>query len=173
MARLTIGDYAPNIILMDTKDNLLNLNEYRGKKVLVSFYRFATCPFCNLRIHNIVKNYEKYCDKFEIIAIFESQPSILKETMSKYDASFRILSDYEAVYYHSYGLEKSLLGVLKGMFFRMPSLIKSMMMGNFPLNVDSPMTRMPADFLIDENGMIEIAYYGKDEGDHLNIDTLI
>lgn len=29
------------------------------------------------------------------------------------------------------------------------------------------LTTMPADFLVDENGVIRTAYYGKDEGDHL------
>lgn len=173
MPRLTKGDNAPNITLMDTKDDLFNLNAYGGKKVLVSFYRFATCPFCNLRIHTIVKNYDKYREQFEVIAIFESKPSTLKKAMKKYDAPFRIMSDHTGTYYRAYGLEKSVLGVIKGMLFRMPSLIKSMMMGNLPINVDSPMTRMPADFLIDENGIIEIAYYGDDEGDHLDIDTLV
>lgn len=173
MSRLKQGDQAPNIILMDTKDELFKLDTYRGKRVLVSFYRFATCPFCNLRIHTIVKNYDKYREHFEVIAIFESKPSTLKKAMEKYNAPFRIMSDNMGTHYRAYELEKSVLGVIKGMIFRMPALIKSMMMGNLPINVDSPMTRMPADFLIDENGIIEIAYYGDDEGDHLDIDTLI
>ena len=29
-----------------------------------------------------------------------------------------------------------------------------------------------ADFLIDKNGIIQEAYYGKDEGDHLHFDTI-
>lgn len=173
MSRLSKGTQAPNITLLNTKDEVFNLEKYKGKKVLVSFYRFATCPFCNLRIHNLVKNYEKYSKHFEIIAIFESEHGNLKEKMKKYDTPFQIMSDSEGVYYQQYGIEKSLLGVIKGMIFRMPSLIKSMMMGNFPTNVDSSMTRMPADFLIDENGLIEVAYYGKDEGDHLDVDSLI
>jgi hypothetical protein len=31
---------------------------------------------------------------------------------------------------------------------------------------------MPADFLIDREGIIQVAYYGKDEGDHLPFDTV-
>lgn len=173
MSRLKQGDMAPNITLQDTNDELFNLETYRGKKVLVSFYRFATCPFCNLRIHDIVQNFTHYHQHFEMIAIFESRPLNLKNMMEKYHAPFPIMSDYSGIYYRSFGLEKSVIGVIKGMVFRMPSLIKSMLMGNIPTHVDSPMTRMPADFLVDEKGKIEIAYYGKDEGDHLDISTLI
>lgn len=173
MHRLQKGDEAPHIILPDSQGGVFMLDNYRGRKVLISFYRFATCPFCNLRIHAMVRNYEKYHAHFEMIAIFESKSTLLKQTMMKHDAPFLILSDQDAIFYRSYGLEKSFMGVIKGMMFRMPSLFKSMMMGNLPINIDSPMTRMPADFLIDENGLIEIAYYGNDEGDHLDIDSLL
>ncbi|MEE8588642.1 MAG: hypothetical protein V3S80_04775, partial [Sulfurimonadaceae bacterium] len=59
-----------------------------------------------------------------------------------------------------------------GMVLRMPTLIKAMLQGYFPLKIDSSITRMPADFIIDENGMILVAYYAKDEGDHLDIDEI-
>ena len=31
---------------------------------------------------------------------------------------------------------------------------------------------LPADFLVDENGTIQVAWYGKDEGDHLPINDI-
>ncbi len=173
MSRLEKGDHAPNIHLKDINNDTFDLETYRGKKVLVSFYRFATCPFCNFRIHKIVKNFDKYREHFEIVAIFESQPATLKKAVGKHNAPFRIMSDPSGTHYQAYALEKSVLGVIKGMLFRFPSLIKSMLMGNLPTIIDSPMTRMPADFFINESGVIEIAYYGKDEGDHLDIDSLL
>lgn len=39
--------------------------------------------------------------------------------------------------------------------------------GYMPHRMDGGLTVMPADFLIDENGVIQTAYYGKDAGDHL------
>ncbi len=83
------------------------------------------------------------------------------------------MSDAKSIYYQKYGLEKSLWGVFKGMFLRIPTVIKGMMMGYLPTSIDSSLTRMPADFLIDEEGKIKIAYYGSDEGDHLDVDGLI
>ena len=173
MARLNVGDEAPIIHLMDTNGEMFDLEKLQGKQVLISFYRFATCPFCNMRIHNLVKNYEKYSSRFEVVAIFESNMPTLINAMDNHQAPFRILSDANSVYYQKYGLEKSLWGVFKGMLLRMPTAIKGMMMGYLPTNIDSSLTRMPADFLIDEEGKIKIAYYGSDEGDHLDVDTLI
>ena len=34
------------------------------------------------------------------------------------------------------------------------------------------MTTMPADLLVDENGVIQVAHYGRDEGDHLDFETV-
>ena len=171
--RLQTKDQAPEIILKDIHDSVIDLKPPHNKKILLTFYRFASCPFCNLRIHDIVTNYEKYKDKLEVIAIFESKHETLKKKMQKYDAPFAICSDHNDTYYDAFGVEKSFFGMLKGMFTRIPSMIKSMSRGNIPLHIDSSMIRMPADFLIGIDGKIEIAYYGKDEGDHLDIDTLI
>lgn len=167
------GDKAPSIQLIDIYDKNVNLEDYRGKRVLVSFYRFATCPFCNLRIHDIIKNYEHYNEHFEIIAIFESSHKTLQKKMLPYKAPFSIMSDKEDLYYNAYGVTKSFIGMIKGMVFRMPSMIKSMFSGNIPFYIDSSLIRMPADFLIDENGIVEIAYYGQDEGDHLDLTPFI
>jgi len=167
------GDIAPEISLIDINGLPFNLETLKGKKVLLTFYRFAQCPFCNLRIHDIIKNYDEYKEHFEVIAIFESKHETLKKKMDTYDSPFRIMADRERRYYKSYGVGKSFCGMLKGMFFRMPSMILSMFRGNIPLYVDSSPLRMPADFLIDEDGKIEIAYYGKDEGDHLDIDSIL
>jgi len=31
---------------------------------------------------------------------------------------------------------------------------------------------MPTDFLVDERGIIQVAHYGKDEGDHLSFEQI-
>jgi len=46
-------------------------------------------------------------------------------------------------------------------------VMKAMAKGYVPITIKGSMTTMPADFLIDEQGIIRIAHYGKDEGDHL------
>ena len=65
-----------------------------------------------------------------------------------------------------------MIGVLKGMLLRMPTLIKGMLKGYIPLIIKGSLTTMPADFLIDKNGIIQKAYYGSDEGDHLSFEEV-
>jgi hypothetical protein len=62
---------------------------------------------------------------------------------------------------------------MKGMLLRMPRLLYAMLVkGYVPLTIKGSMTTMPADFLVDAQGVIQTAYYGRDEGDHLPYDKV-
>ena len=70
--RLKKGDKLTDLSLPSVKGNVFNIENIAGKKALISFYRFAQCPFCNLRIHELTKRYDELENKLEIIAIFDS-----------------------------------------------------------------------------------------------------
>ena len=52
--KLKAGDKIEKIDLPSTNGTFFNLKEIKGKKTLITFYRFATCPFCILRINEII-----------------------------------------------------------------------------------------------------------------------
>mgnify|MGYP001820371664 FL=1 len=135
--------------------------------MMLSFFRFASCPFCNLRVHKLVKHFAEFGDNFTIIAIFDSPLENLVRHTEDHKAPFPILADENKRYYQEYGIENSLRGFLKGMLLRMPTLMKGMSQGYVPIIIKGSLTTMPADFLIDKYGIIQVAYYGNDEGDHL------
>ena len=47
-----------------------------------------------------------------------------------------------------------------------------MLKGYVPTTLKGSTTIIPADFLIDMNGIIQVAYYGSDEGDHLQFEQV-
>ena len=135
---------------------------------MLSFFRFASCPFCNLRMHELTTKFKELGGDFTIVAIFDSPLDNLQQHATRHQPPFPVLADEDNVCYKRYGIEYSLAGVLKGMLGRMPTLLNAMFVkGYIPLVIKGRMTTMPADFLVDENGIIKTAYYGKDEGDHL------
>ena len=150
-----------------------DINELKGKRYLLSFFRFASCPFCNLRVHEMVTRFDEFGDNFTVVAVFDSPLENLQRHAGKHQAPFPILADKENIYYREYGIEHSLMGVLKGMVLRMPTLLKGMFIkGYMPLVIKGSMTTMPADILVDENGIIKMVHYGKVEGDHLPFDVV-
>jgi len=165
--RLSPGTLAPPIRLPAIDGSEFDSSQMRGKPYLLSFFRFATCPFCNLRMHELVSRYEELGQHVGVVAIFESPLDHLQQYAGRHHAPFPVLADPDKRYYRLYGIEQSLVGMLKGMLFKMPQMIKGMAKGYLPFPIKGRLTTMPADFLIDREGIIQFAHYGKDEGDHL------
>lgn len=165
--KIKSGTKMKNIKLPSIDGSVFDTESISGKPFMLSFFRFASCPFCNLRINKLVKNFNEFGADFTIIAVFDSPLDNLIRHTEGHKAPFQILADEENIYYKEYGIEHSMTGVLKGMFFRMPTLLKGMAKGYIPTTLKGSITTMPADFLIDREGIIQTAYYGRDEGDHL------
>ena len=172
-ASMQIGQTIPNIQLSSIHNSSFNTDELKGRRYLVTFFRFATCPFCNMRIAQLINKQPKMGENFEIVAIFESNIDHLKKHASKHTSKFPILADPERQYYKQFGVKKSFLGMLKGMIFRLPTALSGILKGYIPMEISSRFLIMPLSLLIDEKGIIQAIYHGKDEGDHMPIEQVI
>jgi len=170
--KLEIGSMVPDVVLHSIDGEIFNLDQLNGRSFMLSFFRFASCPFCNLRVHELGKRYDEFGDNFTIVAIFDSPLDNLILHSRKHHSPFTILADEDNKYFKRFGIEYSFLGVIKGSIFRFPTLLKAMLRGYLPLRIKGKWTTMPADFLVDQAGIIKQAYYGNDEGDHLLFDEV-
>ncbi len=149
------------------------MDDLNGKRYMISFFRFASCPFCNLRVHELVTRFHEFGEGITIVLIFDSPLDNLQRHADKHKAPFPILADETNKYYKEYGVERSFVGMLKGLFGRLPTLLKGMFVkGYIPVVFKGSILTMPVDILVNENGVIETAYYGKDEGDHLPFEEI-
>lgn len=167
--RLSKGDSVKHIQLPAIDGTQFNSEIFKGKPFLISFFRFAGCPFCNLRIHEMVNSHQ---ENFNIIGIFDSPLNNLIKHSKGHNAPFSILADEKNIYYKQYGVEHSIKGMLEGMFLHFPRLMKGMFKGYLPTTIKGSLITMPADFLIDKNGKIHTAYYAKHEADHIPLKTI-
>lgn len=170
--RRKIGEKVTHIRLPAIDRSTFDTESLLGKPFMLSFFRFASCPFCNLRVHELVQRFDEFGDNFTVVAVFDSPLDNLIRHAEGHNAPFPILADKSNQYYREYGIEHSVSGMLKGMILRMPRLMKGMFKGYLPIIIKGSLTTMPADFLIDQAGIIQVAYYGKDEGDHLPIEQV-
>ena len=172
--RLKPGDKVKHIKLMSIDGIEFDLESFTGKPYMISFYRFASCPFCNLRVNSLVQRFDELGQDFTLVAIFNSTLEHLTRHAEGHHAHFPILADTDNTYYKKYGIERSVLGFFTGMIMRLPTLLKGMFIkGYLPNLLTGGLTIMPADFLVDRDGVIQHAYYGKDEGDHLDFETIM
>lgn len=162
------GDTMTPFSLPAIDGSLFDSDSLKGGRYLLSFFRYASCPFCNLRLHELVTRYQELDNSFTIVTVFDSSLENLQRHVQKHHAPFAILADQDNACFKLYEIEHSLPGMLKSMIVRLPALLDAMLLkGYMPWRIKGSITRMPADFLIDENGIIQTAYYGKDAGDHL------
>lgn len=172
--RLTNGTTAKDFSIKDINGNTINLKDYKGKKVLLWFYRYASCPVCNLRAMELLEYKNIFDDNnLHMIGFFQSPRSSMLKYIGKNDLPFPIIPDPDWNVYKLYGVESSLTGFLKGMVLRIPRIIKAIKNGFNIGETDGDMKTVPADFLINEEGIIEKAYYGNDIGDHMEIDEIV
>lgn len=170
--RRTSGEKAPRIHLPAIDGSMFDTDTLQGKPFLLSFFRFASCPLCNMRVHGLVQRFAQFGDHFTVVAVFDSPLENLVQQTQGHKAPFPILADESNRSYTEYGIEHSFSGVVKGMVLRLPTLIRGMFKGYIPTTIKGSLTTMPADFLIDGNGIIHTAHYGRDEGDHLPWDDI-
>lgn len=169
---LKSGDPVMSITLPALDGSVFDSASLIGNPFMVSFFRFASCPFCNMRMHELVSRYDELGTDFSIVAVFDSSLENLQRYATRHESPFPVLADEKNEYYKRYGIRYSVIGMFMGMFLRMPTLLNGMFKGYIPWRIKGRMTTMPTEFLVDSSGVIQTAYYGKDEGDHLSFEDV-
>lgn len=174
--KLKVGDKAPNFETIDTNGDTIKLSNYKGQKVLIAFFRYAGCLVCNFRVHELIENYDKISSKgYKIIAIYESGNAVLKEYLTETSVPFQVSGDPKLKLYNEYRVEKSFWKMLGSVFKKQPK--EAMKKGNKLFSKkykrDGNLTRLPADFVVDENGILKAVHYGTNIGDHLPITEIL
>lgn len=168
MNTLTTGQTAPDFEAVDIFGKPVRLSELRGQPVILSFYRYATCPFCTVRFNQMARELPRLTEAgVRVVAVFESSHDYIHQYLGPRGIPFTVVADPGEQLYRLYGVRKSLFGTLLGMF-RVFTMMRAMFDRKYRMGrPDGSLTRIPADFLISANGQIDEAWYGKDIGDHI------
>jgi peroxiredoxin len=169
--RIQPGTFAPVFQAVDLFGSQIDLATYRGKPLLLSFFRNAACAICNLRVHRLIERYAGlHHAGLEILAVFESPVASMRQYVGKQDAPFPIIADPRAELYALYGVESSEAKVMATM--SMPAtqqVIGEAAAHGFHLTQEtgSNFLRMPADFFIGSDGLVLDVHYADYVWDHM------
>lgn len=131
---LNVGDQAPNFELVDTELKMRTLDEFKGKKIILSFFVAASSPVCETEMCTFRDSWDELSKLgAQVIAISNDGPFANKAFAEKNNLKFPILGDYKSKTIRDYDV-------------LMPHL----------LHVKDYDAAKRSIFIVDENG--EIAY---------------
>jgi peroxiredoxin len=148
------------------------LSDRLGKKIILSFFRDAACPFCNYRVYELTQRYKGWKDSgVEIVTIFSDTSEQVRKHVARHPRPFTMLSDPDLDFYNQYGVDHSKFALLKALIFKLPRIIKGIAKGGRPSN-NPHIDIVPADFLIDVDGQVAELWYGRDTADHIPLEKI-
>jgi peroxiredoxin len=166
--RVVAGEPAKDFTAVALDGKEVSLAGLRGQPVWLAFFRFAACPFCNYRIHELLAQWPRRFaqHRFTMLGVFQSPADSVRSAVERQRPPFIPIPDPEMHLYALYGLETRLGGVLT---LQVPRLMLAARAAGIPLSGrrEGPVTRIPADFLIDAEGQVRVAYYGRNVADHV------
>ena len=120
--KLTAGDKAPAIKLLDQNSDTVTLSQFKGRKVLVYFYPKADTPGCTTQSCALRDIADDIGDTV-IIGISPDQPEKLAKFDEKYGLGFTLLSDPDHETAEKYGVwgekvnyGKRYMGIIRSAF---------------------------------------------------------
>ena len=175
--RLETGITAPTFRLKDVYGRIIDLEDFKTRKVLLAFFRHAGCPFCNLRVHTLQKHREELHAKgLDMIFFFESKEAVLlRSTFHKEISPIPLISDPLKKWYDAYGLESSgYKSAVSHLTTFVQTAFKASQAG-VPVHMmaeGESIKTMPAEFLIGEGLIIQEVHYSERLNDRMNIDKI-
>lgn len=161
---------APDFSTTDVFGKPVRLSGLRGQRVLLSFMRNAGCAVCNLRVHELRQKADSLrAANTAVVLVYESDTATMREYLADEQIPFTFIADPEQTLFGQYAVETSVGKFLRSMANGVMAKGKAgSALTHKPMpRQDGNMTRIGADFLLDENGIVERAHYGRFVGDHL------
>ena len=105
MSKLQIGDKAPTINAVDQNESSINLETYRGKKVVLYFYPKDMTPGCTAQSCNLSDNYNLLLEKgYDVLGVSCDSVKRHQKFIAKHDLPFNLVSDEDHKVVNDYGV---------------------------------------------------------------------
>jgi peroxiredoxin len=174
---LDLNVTAPVFNLKDIFGRQIDLENYRGKKTFIAFFRHAGCPFCNLRVHALQKEYLALKDKnLEMIFFFESTERLLLSSLFHKEISpIPLIADPEKTWYQTYGIENSAAKSMKSHLTSFITTAIKAKLKSLPMHMmasGESISTIPAEFLVDENLILRKIHYSNGLNDRMAMEHI-
>ncbi|MEZ7998799.1 MAG: peroxiredoxin Q/BCP [Saprospiraceae bacterium] len=105
MKHLKIGDSAPTFKVKNQSDRMVELNQFKGKKLVIYFYPKDNTPGCTTQACNLRDNYTEFTDKgYEILGVSADSVAKHEKFIAKQNLPFDLLADEDRTMLNAYGV---------------------------------------------------------------------
>ncbi|ASO07900.1 thioredoxin-dependent thiol peroxidase [Arenibacter algicola] len=105
MKTLKVGDKVPTFSAKDENGNIINLSDYKGKKLIVFFYPKASTPGCTAEACNLRDNYaELKAEGYELLGVSADSQKRQLNFKNKYQFPFPLLADEDHTVINIFGV---------------------------------------------------------------------
>ena len=105
MISLKVGDKAPNFKAFNQKNELIELKDFSGKKVVLFFYPKASTPGCTMEACNLRDNYSDFIKKgYDVIGVSADTVQRQLNFSNKNNLPYNLLADVEKKIINDYGV---------------------------------------------------------------------
>ncbi|MFJ2832611.1 peroxiredoxin-like family protein [Streptomyces sp. NPDC087263] len=155
---LTVGAQAPRFSLPSTTGQSLALEDLLADgPVVLTFYRGAWCPYCNIALRSLQQHHDAIAARgARLVAVSPQIPDESLSLAEKHDLAFDVLSDIGSDTAKQYGLAFDLPGDLAAVYDKLGFDLQR-------VNDGHPRTLpLPATYVIDRDGVIRWAFVNSD-----------
>lgn len=105
MAKLKVGDKAPQFEAKDQNGKSVKLSDFKGSKLVIYFYPKDMTPGCTKQACNLKENYEQLkTEGFKILGVSADDAQRHQKFIEKYNLPFSLLADTDKEVINLYGV---------------------------------------------------------------------
>jgi peroxiredoxin len=155
---LALGAKAPDFTLPDARGGKLSLSSLLAKgPAVLTFYRYGSCPFCNLQLRAYQAVVARIHDLgAELVAISAQMPDLAAADIEQKALTFPVLTDAHNQVSRQYGLVFKLSEVFQQLQTGFGSPIPKF------TGDDTWELLMPGTFVVDRRGVVQLAHVDPD-----------
>ncbi|MGV6846588.1 MAG: thioredoxin-dependent thiol peroxidase [Lutibacter sp.] len=105
MTTLKAGDQAPQFEALNQDGKTINLQQFKGKKLVLFFYPKASTPGCTMEACNLRDNYELFLNKgYEVLGVSADSAKRQLNFKTKNNLPYDLLADESKTVINAYGV---------------------------------------------------------------------
>lgn len=107
---LQIGTKAPDFVGADENGNVVKLNDFAGRKLVLYFYPKDSTPGCTAEACDLRDNYKRFLSLgYNVLGVSKDSAASHQKFIAKYELPFHLISDTDCTIlkaYEAWGVKK-------------------------------------------------------------------